>query len=359
MRSSSLAARAWPIVLIAALLLVAADFVRHPFDGVPQGVAAAPPRELTLWVPGTDAGTAPEAVARAAAHAMNRRHDPVTAADLRGGSATAIDALFDTQRGFGGGLLVVNAGTLSDLARDRTDETLPGAAREAARAQRLLAESRPVAILADDTLVLVSDRRSGIRSAAQVLGALHADPGRYTFGVGSDAWSKTALAALVESVHAPGRVRYDVEPTAADAAIATSGTEPNVVLAPRAELRSEAVAGQLRVLAQSDVGPQLHEPDGTPVPRLGDLLGEDSPVARAHRWIALFAPPTTSAAEVRRLAARVKKMAATPGWRRALKRLALTPPADIPASRYLAEARETESTLETTAQRVPQAGRSR
>jgi tripartite-type tricarboxylate transporter receptor subunit TctC len=196
-----------------------------------------------------------------------------------------------------------------------------------------------------------------------MLASLRSAPGRLVFGVGADAWSKTALAALVDAVHPPGRVPFRVLPTAGAAAISTSGDTADVVVAPRGELRARSVTARLRVLAHGDVAGSggaggadaARLAGGSASPRLADLLASDAPVVHAHRWIALFAPPGTSAPQRRELAARVRAMVRGRGWRTTLRRLALERPPDVAAGPYLARAARDARALAAAARRVPEA----
>ncbi len=345
---------AWLLLLLATVAFVATDFVRHPFEGVQPGIAAAPSHGLTLWIPGTDADSAPASVTAAAARALNRRGAPVSSHVVPGGSASAIVALLDADRGFDNALLAVNTGTLADLERDEHGPALPGTPEQAARAATLLREAKPVALLADDTLVLVTDSQSHVHSLGQVITSLRRNPGHLVFGIGIDAWSRTALGAFVDAVHAPGHVPYRVLPSGSAAAISTGGDSADVVVAPRAELRSSAVLRRLRILAQSDAGPALRDGSGA-VPRLGDVLGREAPISDAHRWIALVAPPSTTAAEVRALAARIRTMTEQPSWHATLRTLGLGEPPHVAVGPFIARAERGDRALARAASHVAQA----
>jgi hypothetical protein len=349
------------MVLVLAVAMVASDFVRHPFAGAPIGDAASSSRELTVWTAGTDAGRTPARVARLLAQRLDATGARASAETVAGGASTALLALLGPDAP-DGALVVVHAGTFADLAVQRGDVGIPGAPAEAERALRLLDAATPIALLADDTLLVAADRRGAVATPAALLASLRRAPRRVVFGIGADAWSKNALATLVESAGAAGRVPYRVLPTAGDAGIALSGEEIDVVLAPASELRGGALRRRLLPLLQSDRGPRLAGDGGVHAPRrpgvriaagsaappatFGALLGGSTPLRGAHRWIAIVAPPSLPGAARAAAVARVRAVTAAPAWRRLLRRQGLDPnPPGTAAEALRASRRETAALL--------------
>ncbi len=163
----------WPAVLMMTVAFVAADFLRQPLDGPDPGVAAAPGRALVVWVPSVAAETPGEQLAQAAARRLDRPWRPVTARRVHGGgSATAITTLLAHPSGSRPPLLLVDAGTVADLERDRRGGPLPAIAEEAARAERLLRESVPIAVLAEDPLVVAATADAAMQSPQQLIAAM-------------------------------------------------------------------------------------------------------------------------------------------------------------------------------------------
>ncbi|MDW5596076.1 hypothetical protein VSS74_17145 [Conexibacter stalactiti] len=347
------------MVLLLACAMVATDFVRHPFQGAAPGDAASGRRDVTLWLAGTDAGTVPARLARAAARQLGEPGASARVETVRGGSSAAVLAVLDDEAGTSAPLLVVHAGTLADLARERGDAGLPGVPEQARRATRLLRAARPLALLADDTLVVASSARSGPRTPAALLASLRRAPGRLVFGIGGDAWSYMALAGFVSSANASGRVPYRVVP-AIGSDVALAERDVDVVLAPASELHGQTTRGALRPLAQSDRGPRVDRRlrvgpavgADAALPPLADLLADDGPVAHAHRWVALVAPATLPARERRALSPRLRALVRSRAWARVLRRTGLgRAPASTPA-RTVARAWTETDALTTAAARV-------
>ncbi|MDO8209333.1 hypothetical protein [Conexibacter sp. CPCC 206217] len=380
MRATSLGGRGlWPLVLTMTVALVAADFLRQPLHGPENGVAAPPASALVLWVPGVNAGSSAERLAGAAAERLDRPWRPVRSQLVHGGSTSAVTTLLARRGGSTPPLLLVDAGTVADIERDRRGSALPTIAAEGERAARLLRHAVPVALLAEDPLVVATSGRSSIHSPEELFTTMRRDPGGAVFGLAPDAWSRTALAALVHSVGVDGDVRYRVLPTADAAVIARAGDLADVVIAPRSELHRLPLARGLRLLAQSDslqtasgsatpagasaraagpigtAGPTgAAGPTGPPVARLGDLLGDGAAVAHAQRWIAIVAPPGTNARTRRALTRQLTRITATVSWQATLRRLALSPAPRATPARYLALARSEQDKIAVDAGHVAQ-----
>lgn len=374
MPESAAARRLWRLILLVAIGLVVADFVRHPFVGGSTGGAAERTAQLTLWVAGTDAGTTPARLAHELARALRRAGIPTGVRRAAGGSSETARALLGPHAtdGAGGDLLVVHSGTFADVGRERDDIALPGVPLRAARAARLLRAATPVAALADDALLLAADPRFGPRTVGALADSLRATPGRLVFGIGADAWSKASLATLVAAVGAPGRVPYRLMSAPGVSGVATAAEPVDVVVAPASELRGHT---RLRQLAQSDAGPRLlHR--GRPLPRLGaargagaatgagttsgagtttgagTTSGAGATLSGLHRWIALVAPPRAPSGWTVRTAARVQAVTRSRAWSRVLARHRLARPPAGPLDAMLARERRAIAALLATAARI-------
>lgn len=359
----------WPLVLTMTVALVVADFLRPPLHGPPDGVAAPRAGTVVVWVPGIEAGGPGQRLAATLAGRLDRPWRPARSRLVRGGSAAAVTTVLGRRPGGTPPLLLVDARTVADVERDAAGSALPAIAQEARAARRLLARAEPIAVLADDPLVVAATAEAGppARSATGLVTAMRRDPGAAVFGIAPDAWSRTALAAFVHAAGVRGDVRYRVLPTADAAVLARAGDLADVVLAPRSALHRLPLARGLRPLAQSGAsaaaagrprtargpGPALPAQPAA-APTLASLLGRGAAVAGAQRWIALVAPPGTSARARRALRRQVARAAAGPRWRAALERLSLTPPPAGPPAVVLARERAAQTALARAAGHVAQ-----
>jgi hypothetical protein len=307
------------MVLLLACAMVVTDFVRHPFAGAPPGSAATERRDLTLWTAGTDAGSTPGQLARAAARALDRPGERVFVRAVDGGVASAVAGLLDDETGAGDDLLVVHAGTFADLEQERRTAGVPDLARRAARAERLLLRARPVALLADDALLVAATRRSHLRSAGQLAAALRSDTDALVLGVEGDVWSRNALAALVDASGAHGPVRYRVLPAENQAAFLDRGAV-DAVVGPASMLRRGGLGSRLVPLARSG---------GGALPTLGALVGAGARPVALSRWVAVVAAPALGEARAALAARRLRRLTASHRWRRTVAGLGLgAPPRD-------------------------------
>jgi hypothetical protein len=315
MRRESLLGRTlWPVLLVALVGYVVADFVHYPVIAS-TGSAAVPTPQVTLWVAATESGGEAEVVARDAAASLELHGRSTTIKTLQGGSSQAVAGFLAAGRrgrgthGAGSSaapapaqLLVLTSTTLADLARDRDEQLVPGAALEAAVAQALLRRAIPIGVLSDDPLALAVPRDAEVRTSGELLAAMRADPARQLFAIDDDAYSRDQLAALVQRAGVPGRTRFSVLPSGREAAAAMELGDANAVLTSRSALAGEARARRLRALAW---------PFGR----------GRAPVA----WAMLLAPPGMPAAQVATLRRAVAALVREPQWRRVLRRQGRAP----------------------------------
>jgi hypothetical protein len=294
----------WPALagLLAIYLLV--DLVSEPLLGT-SGVAAPPPRVM-LWLSRTDADGAAAEVAQAAAAALGNRPRDAGVGVFHGGSSDAVQQFFDPARtDLDNAMLVVTSSTFSDLARERNDADVPGAAVDAHEAQRLLANATPIALLSSDPVLLAVPLTTSARTQRPdaLLKQIRTAPSQRTWAIADDTFARGNLAALVQAAHGiapsttPGKVPFRVYPTQRDAITAVGDGAAGAALTTRSAIRSQRVAQRVRTI-------------GWP-PAAG---------AAPQAWVALVARPTLPASAARALRSRVAAIIASERWREQLRR---------------------------------------
>jgi tripartite-type tricarboxylate transporter receptor subunit TctC len=269
---------------------VVADFVRSPFSA-PRGVAAVRPTAVTIWAPAGEAGDESGPVLDAAAAGLDLRGHQAVVKSIPGGSAQALISFLSRRHPGQGQLLAITSTTLADLAHDRRETLVPGAAEEAALARALLRHSKPIGILATDPLEVAVERGSPIRSGRELIASLGAEPAEQLFGIDDDTYSRDQLAALVEGAGVDGEVHFTVFQSSAGAGQAIESGAAQSVLAGRSALRPDVVSAHLRDL-------------GWPLP---------GPAPRA--WVGLVARAATPAGQLGRLRRWVTTLQTERHWR--------------------------------------------
>lgn len=288
-RESRLGRALWLVVLVLLAGYVVADFVRSPFSA-PQGSAAVRPAAVTIWAPAGEAGDESEPVLGQAAAGLELAGHRTVVKTLPGGSAQALISFLSGDHPGRGQLLAITSTTLADLAHDRRETLVPGAAEEAALARILLRHSKPVGMLASEPLELAVDRGSPIRTGTELIASLTAAPGEALFGIDDDTFSRDQLAAFVERAGVDGEVRFSVFQSTGGAEQALVSGSAESVLAGRPALRH------------------------TSVRRLGWPLRTAPPRA----WVGLVARPSVDAAHLADLRAWVAELQGEPRWRERL-----------------------------------------
>jgi hypothetical protein len=300
---------AWPALLALVVVLVASDFVRHPFRPFgPQADASGRPTGLRLSITGTEAGDPVGAMSRSLAAALNARG---TAADggrtvaerLQGATTTAVESVLGVGDGSRHRLLVLTPQTLVQLQQDRGETIVPGVAVRAERAWGRLLAARPVALVAADPLTLEVRPDSPLRTIEGLAASLRRSPESKVFGVGLDSWSRAALATLVRDARVEGTVSYRSFLSARDAAAAVADGDAQVVVGTRGA--AEGV---------------------DPVDRLRPLTGPWPGAVAPARWIAVVAPASTPPGELARLRRRLRGVVRSPAWARTLRGQGLVAP---------------------------------
>ncbi|WP_022927790.1 hypothetical protein [Patulibacter americanus] len=355
---------AWPALLTVVVVFVLSDFLRHPFRPFqPSADAASRPSGLRLSVTGTEAADPVGAMTQALAAALNapagratgsaatggdtpgggraegsheadREDEDEDRADatrtvaerLPGATTTAVESVLGVGEGSRRRLLVLTPQTLVQLQQDRGETIVPGVALRAERAWHQLEDARAVALVAADPLTLEVAPGSPLRTVAQLARVMRAAPERRVFGVGLDSWSRAALARLVQDARVEGTVSYRTFVSARDASRAVAGRDADVVVGTRGSAEGVDPVDRLRRLS-------------------GAWPGGQAPT----RWIALVAPGSTPAHELRRLRARLRRVVTGPSWARTLRTQGLVRPRPgMGLDAFLARERVRSGTLSAT-----------
>lgn len=289
-RESRLGRVLWLVLLVLLGGYVVADFVRSPFSA-PRGAAAVRAADVTIWSPAGDAGDESGVVLHGAAAGLELGGHDAVVKSIPGGSTEALISFLSHRRPGHGALLAISSNTLADLAHDRRETLVPGAAEEATLARALLRRAKPVGTLASAPLQLAVGGNSPIRSGKELVADLIAAPGDQLVGIDDNTFSRDQLAALVEGAKIDGEVHFTVfqSSTAAGAAIASGAAQ--TVLAPRPALLADPDHDRIRTFDWPLPGP---------APR---------------SWVALVARPDIPPAELRALRRWVAELQVEPRWR--------------------------------------------
>jgi tripartite-type tricarboxylate transporter receptor subunit TctC len=297
-RESTLARGLWIGMLVLLCAYIAVDLLSSPFEGGDSGRAAVRPPEVTLWVPAPEAGGETMVVARQAAAGLELRGHPSVVKRLKGGSSPSIARMLTSRPGGpGDDLLVISSSTLAEIAHDRYETLVPGAAEQSLVARQLLLRSRPLALLSADPLLLGVPRGSAITNTHGFLAALRRHPSRRLIAIGEDAFSRAQLASLLKRAGISGDVRFDVRESGPVAAEATQEGAAGSVLTPRGTVLGDVRSGRLH--------------------RLEWPLGGGRP---PRDWVAVVAPPRLGAAAGARAGRWLQALARDPHWRAAQHR---------------------------------------
>jgi hypothetical protein len=292
--------RLWQLVLLLALAYAVSGFVGHPVITSSASRAANQRPSLQLVESETDTDDEGGAVAAAAATALTGSRSLVQLRTINGSASEAIVQFMNGRARSSPSLLVLSSTTFSDLASERQDLQTTTAAMQAAVAEGLLARAEPVARLSSDRLALAVAPGSRIRSASQLLAQMRTDPGGNAFAMLDDTFSKTNFAALVARAQSlrlsgerAGYVPYRGYATAQEALASVADGAASVVLAPQAALTAAERAGLLRALPWPGATPRL--------------------------WVALFASPSTSRAQLIELRRQLTRLTQSRRWNQMLR----------------------------------------
>jgi hypothetical protein len=285
----------WTLALAVAVVVVVLSFARQPLlGGNGQASGFGPP--LTLWLPASQAGSQAETVAQQAAACWDGSGRTATVGVLPGSSSSAVVDFLDRAHGIPSDLLLITSSTLSDIAHDGAVGSSSEAGENAQHAVRLLARTRPIAVLGVDALMLAVRASSPIHTTAQLFSLMRQDPSRPLLGAADNTWLQGNLAALAQSAALHGQIPYNAYRTSREAVVSLDAGEVEVVVAPQSALRNELHSGRLRELRWPTT-------DGAP-PRA---------------WIAVIAPTGLSPAELSTLRYQARRLCTGATWTRLLR----------------------------------------
>jgi hypothetical protein len=288
----------WTIVLALAVAVVVFSFARRPLlGGESEASGFSPP--LTLWLAGPQTGGQAEAIAQQAASCWERSGRPVTVGVLPGNSATAVTDFLDRAHRTPGDLLLITSTTISDIAHDRVGASLSVAGERSQRAEQLLLEAPPVAVLAGDRLALAVRASSTIHRTEELLALIRRESSRPLLGIAGNTWLEGNLAALARYAGLHGDVPYSVFHSSREAVKSLDTGEVEAVAVPHSALRG---AEHLREL---------------PWPSTGRLA--------PRSWVAIVAPAGLSSSELSALRAQARQLCAGSTWTAMLRSDGLLP----------------------------------
>jgi hypothetical protein len=301
----------WTLVLLIATALVIASFVRRPLFGG-DGVASGFGRPLTLWVASGEAGSQTEAVAHQVAACWDLNGRSVSVGVLPGSPTSAVVDFLRRRRRVPDELLVVTSTTLADIAHAEREALASEAQESAQRAALLLSQAPLMSLIGSDPLTLSVRAGSPLRSTAQLLALLHAEPARPLVGVAESAWLQGYLALLARTARVQGQMPFSSFRSSREALASLGSSYVHVVLAPSSSVSRDIREGVMRTLPWPSYA---REEAGN--------LGAAAPPPRA--WIALMAPRGLDRTQLAGLRRQAGASCTHSTWRRLLRADGLTP----------------------------------
>ncbi len=171
----------------------------------------------------------------------------------------------------------------------------------------------PIAKLTEETVVVVVNADSPIKSAKDLAAAIKADVSKVTFGGGSAGSVDHILAAqIVKAAGAdPAKVNYIPFSGGGESIAAVLGGKVTAGISGYAEYEGQIKAGKMRALGISSEKKMA----SIPVPTLKEQ-GLDAVITN---WRSVVAAPGISADDKKKLAAAVDKMVKSDAWKEVLK----------------------------------------
>ena len=250
------------------------------------------PRTIRIVVPFSP-GASNDVIARAIADPLARRLQANVIVDNRAGAAGSIGSDVVAKAAPDGSVLLLTSSTF--LTSAATQRHLP---------YDLIAAFAPVAMVGQGPLVLAVSAATPFRSAAELIAAARAKPGRLTYGtagIGSVGHLATELldeAARMRMTHVPYK-------GAANAVTDLAGGQIDVMVSNYSTLAPLINGGKVRALAVTSR--QAH-------PSFADLppLAAAVPGYSIEIWVGVFAPTGTPPALLERLNREINEIAASP-----------------------------------------------
>src|SRR5690242_659786 len=175
----------------------------------------------------------------------------------------------------------------------------------------------PVARLTSEYEVVVVPASSPIKTMADLVKALKADPGKVSWGGGSAGGTDHILAGLIAKAVGvdPRRVNYVAFKGGGEAVAAIVGGHVTVGVSGLGEFAEQIKGGRMRALAVS--GPKGEEGIAT--------LKEQGIDVELGNWRGVFGAPGLTSAQREGLVKLVKTATETPAWKATLEKLGWTP----------------------------------
>lgn len=291
----------WSIVSIAVVLVLAGFAVADARDTETSGKARA---SLTMMAPAA-AGGGWDLVAREAQQALrkNKIVSTVQVSNVPGAAGTIGLSQLVRMEGQPNILMVTGTVMLGGIARG---------------AENSLADTTPIARLAEDFLVVAVPASSPYKTLDDFLTAWQKDPGAIPIGGGSAGGVDHLVAGqLAKSVGIPGSaLKYTPHSGGGELTISllsTAAGTVNVGISGFNDFRDMIESGKLRGLAV--VAPERLS--GVDIPTMTEL---GHPGVDLVNWRGLVAPPRINDTDRAELTAIVTEMVATPEWQAAVVR---------------------------------------
>ena len=270
------------------------------------------PKLIRIIVP-FSAGASNDAIARAMAVPLAKRLESSVVVENKAGATGVIGADAVAKSPRDGSVLLLTSSTF--LTAAATQPRLP---------YDPIAAFSPVAMVGQGPLLLAASSSTPFKTAAELLSAARARPGKLTYGsagvgsVGHLATEMLDAAAKVQMAHVPYK-------GAANAAIDLAGGQIHVMVSSYSTLSGLIKAGKVRALAVTSKQPHPAFPDLPPVT-------STVPGFSIEIWVGVFAPAGTPTALTERLNREINEISASPELAILLEPDGTVPVAMSPAS---------------------------
>lgn len=280
------------------LLSLTAAALCLPFAAAAQADAPVPSM-MKIVVP-FGPGASNDAIARAVAPALARRLGNTVIVENKAGAAGTIGADYVAKGPRDGSVLLLTSSTFVTAAA--TQSKLP---------YDPLTAFAPVAMVGNGPMLVAVSAASPIRSAADLVAAARARPGKVTYGtsgVGSIAHLASEMisdAAKVQMLHVPYK-------GAAPALMDMAGGQIDMMVSNYSSLAPQIKGGKVRAIGVTSAQAS---------PAFADLppMSSVAPGFAANIWVSILAPAGTPAALVARLNREIVEIANTPEVRALLE----------------------------------------
>jgi tripartite-type tricarboxylate transporter receptor subunit TctC len=260
---------------------------------VPLAHAQAPVPPLVRIVVPFSPGGSNDVLARAIAPTLAKRLGNNVIVENKPGAAGMIGAEFVARAPADGATLLLTSSTYATAAATQSKLQF-----------NPVTALVPVALLAENPLLLAVSASTPYKSTDELIAAARAQPGKLNYGsagVGSVGQMATELfngAARIQMTHVPFK-------GASDALLSLAAGQIDVMVSNYSSLAAQIKGGKVRALAVTSAQPSAAYPDLPPVARA-------VPGYAIEIWAAVFVPSGTPAALVERLNRELNEIAASP-----------------------------------------------